>query len=377
MSTGAAGAIGSRGGSLTRRLVVAQVLVMGAMTMTVIAAAALIGPIVFGQHMREAGHGDQPMVLEHAQEAFRAAGLAAMGAGIAIAALGALASGLLLSRRIGGALDALSDGAARVAAGRYAEPVTVPKSGPELVAVAAAFNAMAAQIAETESTRRRLLTDLAHEMRTPVSAIEVMCEALEDGLTQADEATLATLRAQTGRLARLAADVSAVSAAEEGRLELRTQRVQVTSLVGRAIETAAPAFAARGVALTAQTEAEPVTSIVEADPARIGQVLDNLLRNALRHTPSGGRVRVLTRRDGPHALISVVDDGEGIGPQHLPHVFERFYRGDPGRRRDDATGTGVGLSIARAIALAHGGSLTAASDGEGRGATVTLRLPAM
>lgn len=359
-------------GSIARRLLVGQILVVLGMTVSIVVAAALVGPAVFNDHMRRAGHGGQPDVLAHAQEAFHSAGLQSIGVGLLVAAVGALLVSVVSTRRLGRWLDALSRGATRVSAGRYEQPVQLAGSSPELERVADAFNGMAAQIQTTEARRRTLLTDVAHELRTPIAAIDVTLEALEDGVLDPGPDTYATLRAQSARLARLASDIRDVSAAEEGRLRLRPETINTSYLVDAAAMAWEQRFEDAGVTLN--LTAGPDT-VIRADLARVGQVLDNLLANALRHTPAGGHVEMRSSQTHGHVVIEVVDDGEGIAPETLPHVMERFYRADPARARGDGSGTGVGLAIARAIARAHGGELHAHSAGRGRGATFILSLP--
>ncbi len=357
--------------SIARRLLVAQVLVIVAMAATVAAVATVVGPSSFVAHMRLAGAAD-PDVLMHGEEAFESAGLSAMVAGLTIAGLGAILASVLLTRRLRASLGALAAGAERVASGDYSTPVELTSADRELATVARSFNDMTARVADTEATRRRLLTDLSHEIRTPLAAIDLLVEGIGDGVVVPDAATAATLRAQTARLARLASDLRDVSAAEEGRLGLRLERLPVARVVEGSAAAARPGYAAAGVTLEV---AGGPDAAIEADPARLGQVLDNLLRNALQHSAPGQRVTVSWDADGAVARVFVRDQGEGISAADLPHVFERFFRG-AGRRRDEGSGTGVGLAIARAITHAHGGSLTAASDGPGRGAEFVLTLPA-
>lgn len=359
-------------GSIARRLLVGQSLVVVGMTVSIVVAAALVGPAVFNDHMRRAGHGDQPDVLEHAQEAFYSAGLQSIGVGLLVATVGALLVSLLSTRRLGRWLDALSGGALRVSAGRYDQPVQLAGSSPELERVADAFNSMSAQIQTTEASRRTLLTDVAHELRTPIAAIDVTLEALEDGVLVPGRDTYATLRAQSARLARLASDIREVSAAEEGRLRLTTEATSSTDLMEASVRQWGPRFEDAGVSL--RLDVAP-GGVMDVDPARIAQVLDNLLGNALRHTPAGGHVELRSFTSSGRVVIEVADDGEGIDPDALPHVMERFFRADPSRSRADGSGTGVGLAIARAIARAHGGDLRAQSAGAGEGATLTLTLP--
>ncbi len=359
-------------GSLARRLMLGQTLVVMGMTLSIVLAAFLIGPAVFDDHMRRAGHGGQPDVLDHAQEAFFSAGLQSIGIGLLVAAVGALVVTLVSTRRLGRWLSALSGGAARVSAGHYEQPVMLAGSSPELERVADAFNGMALQIQTTESRRRTLLTDVAHELRTPIAAIDVTLEALEDGVLAPGAETYGTLRAQSARLARLAADIRDVSAAEEGRQRMSPRRVTTAGLVETSVRQWSQRFEEAGVTLSNHVAADEV---VHVDTARIGQVMDNLLANALRHTHGGGAVDIRSRVTDGLVSVDVVDDGEGIDAAALPHVMERFYRGDPSRTRAAGSGTGVGLAISRAIARAHGGDLTPHSGGPGRGATFTLSLP--
>jgi two-component system sensor histidine kinase BaeS len=196
--------------------------------------------------------------------------------------------------------------------------------------------------------------------------------------TGAAEDTWTVLRAQTGRLRRLAEDIAAVSRAEEHQLDLHRRPVAAVDLVTAAVTAARSRCTAKGVGLDERVAAD--LPPVHADPDRIGQVLGNLLDNALRHTPSGGRVTITADAHAAGIRVSVSDTGEGIDPAHLPNLFERFYRADParGRARDRGhgdQGSGIGLAIARAIVIAHGGRITASSDGPGRGATFTLTLP--
>ncbi|MGO4958211.1 ATP-binding protein [Luteococcus sp. Sow4_B9] len=360
------------GVSMTRRLVVAQSAVILSMTATMLLVAMLVGPPVFDHHMHEAGHGNQPGVLEHATEAFRSAGSTSLLAGLGIATLVACLVSWFMVRRITAGLSALAGGARRVAQGVYDVPVQVPPSGPEIESVALAFNEMSSTIAHTEQTRRRLLTDLSHELRTPIAAIEVTLESVEDGVAELDATTIATLRQQAERLTRLARDISAVSAAEEGRLELDRAPVSLDALVRAAASSAKAACDVHDIALIVEAQ---TGCTVLVDGSRIGQVLDNLLTNAVRHSPPGSTIRLTARRLPDELVVEVCDEGTGISPEHLPHLFERFYRGDPGASSDDRAGTGVGLAISRAIARAHGGHLDADSEGPGRGASFCLHLP--
>ncbi|MBD8057342.1 two-component sensor histidine kinase, partial [Rhodococcus ruber] len=214
-------------------------------------------------------------------------------------------------------------------------------------------------------------SDLAHEMRTPLATLDAHLEALEDGIRVADTETLTILRSSTARLERLAEDMGAVSRAEEGRLSIDPVPTDTATLVEAAVRAATDRYAARNVTLIHHLE-RPTAVIV--DPDRIGQVLGNLLDNALRHTPAGGAVTVTADVDDRWAEITVTDTGEGIAAEHLGHLFDRFYRADTSRRYQEG-GSGIGLTIARALVEAHGGTLTAESPGAGAGARFTVHLP--
>lgn len=356
--------------TLATRLLTTQALVIAAMALTVMVVAVSIGPPVFNAHMAQTGHSDQPLVLQHAREAFFIAGFTALAVGSVVAGLGALALSRRLTHRFTDGLDALQAGADRVATGHYDQPVDVPELA-ELSAVASAFNQMAAELDSTETRRRRLLTDIGHELRTPIATIQLTLEGWAEGIVEPDAEVLAALRAQSERLARLAADLRDVSAAEEGRLHIQPVATTTTEVIDAAVQAATTRFAAAGVHLTTRITDLPLY----ADLGRIGQVLDNLLSNALRHTETGGRVAITTTSSAVSTAITVTDDGEGIAAEDLDHVFERFYRADAARSHRLGQGTGVGLAISRAIARAHGGDLTGDSAGQGRGARFTLTLP--
>lgn len=227
---------------------------------------------------------------------------------------------------------------------------------------------MAERLAHTERTKRQLVTDVAHELRSPVTNLRCGLEAIQDGLVTADRARIDALHAEVLLLQRLIADLQDLALAEAGGLTLQREPLDIAAAVRRA--TAAE-IAGAPVTMHVADDA----AIVLADAGRFEQMLPNLIGNARRHTPDGGRIDVRTSRAGGLIRIDVADTGSGIAPEHLPHVFDRFYRADASR--DRATGgAGLGLAIVRRLAEAHGGTVTARSDGIGRGAVLTLLLPA-
>jgi signal transduction histidine kinase len=239
--------------------------------------------------------------------------------------------------------------------------------------VAQAFNEMAAALEGAETLRRNLLADVAHELRTPLSVLQGNLRAILDDVYALDKAEVARLYDETRLLSRLVNDLHALAQAEAGQLALNRQPTQLAELVQSTATAFGAAADAKGVSLNWQIPAD--LPPVMADPARLTQVLHNLLDNALRHTPAGGSIALRAGCDDGDVWLAVQDSGEGISPQDLPHVFDRFYRADLARSRATG-GAGLGLAIVRAIVEAHGGGVSAASPGEpGQGSTFTLRLP--
>jgi len=308
----------------------------------------------------------------------------ALAVGALIAALAAGAAAAFVTRRLLTPLDAVRAATRQIAAGQYASRVQVPAE-PELAALAEDVNTLAAALAETETRRVRLLGEVAHEMRTPLTAAEGYVEGMVDGVFAPDEATLGAVAEELRRLRRLAEDLSALSRAEEGRTELRPASVDLTELVSRVCTRLEPQFDDADVGLTVR----PAPAVwVNVDPDRIGQVLTNLLGNALvacsgspdahedATAPGRRTVHVQVAAHGPTAVVEVADTGVGLAAADLERVFERFYRA-PGSAVRRSDGSGIGLTIARGLARAHGGDLVAFSPGPGGGATFRLTLPTL
>ncbi len=355
---------------LARRLLAANGLVIAAGFVTLGVVALLVSPALFHRHVgRAIGPVDQAVGL-HLDQALSTALLLSLGIGTAAAVVAALAVSWVLSSRLARPIEDLSSTAARLASGDLAARAAPPRADDELADLTGALNDMAGSLQHTEVTRRGMLSDLAHELRTPLSTIEGYLEGLADGVVAADDQTWTTLRDATGRLRRLVDDVALVSRAEEGRLDLELAPTDLAALIDMAVAAAAKAYQRAQVGLVVQASGAVGHVVLDADRAH--QVLANLLDNARRHTPPGGRVTVLVEADGDALILTVADTGEGIDGAHLPHVFERFFRADPSRKA--ATGSGIGLTIARAIARAHGGDLQAQSEGPGRGSQFVWRL---
>lgn len=359
--------------TLAGRLMLGQTIVLIASILTAGLIASMVGPLIFHDHLVQSGDTANSPELGHIELAYREANALVLGVALLTSLVCAMVVTWLVSRPLQRSLHELTDAARELSRGHYARRVPVVGAGAELDTFASAFNSMASRLEDVEGTRRRLLSDLAHELRTPIATLTVYHDGLFDGVTDLGANTRNVLTAQTDRLARLAEDIDDVSRAEEGRLRLNPQPHQVADLIKTSTEGLRARYADKGVDLVVVTTNAPGLT-VDVDTDRIGQVLGNLLTNALRHTPTGGRVTVTAHHEPTEVAIAITDTGEGILPAHLPHVFERFYRGDTARNRE-RSGSGIGLTISKAIIDAHGGTITAHSDGPGHGARFEILLP--
>lgn len=285
----------------------------------------------------------------------------------AVAAI-ALVLTFALSRRILRPVGELKAAAGRMERGEL--DVQVPVRGhDEIGDLGHTFNTMAARLAETERLRRQMVNDVAHELRSPVTNLRCTLEAIQDGLSPADRASIDALHEETLFLQRLISDLQELALAEAGRLALNLGEVDLEEVIRRA---AAGMSKAPGASVGVSVE--PNLPPVAGDADRLEQVLRNLLSNARRHTPADGRITIEASRVEGALRITVQDTGTGIPPEHLPHVFDRFYRADQSRARATG-GAGLGLAIARQLVAAHGGTISVASGGDGQGTTFTVAIP--
>jgi two-component system sensor histidine kinase BaeS len=290
---------------------------------------------------------------------------------IAVAALGALALALVaagfVTRRVSGPLSTVAGTARAFTAGDRSARTGMAGSG-EIADVARALDEMADEVVESERNRRRAAADVAHELRTPLAALQAGLEEARDGLVPADATLLAGLHDQTLRLGRIVADLAALSAAEGGTLRLRRTVVDLSALARG--ELAAQEARLRAADLGIRSELD-TSVLVHADEDRLRQVVDNLLSNAARYCRPGDQVTVLVlARDGM-AVLEVTDSGPGISAEDLPHVFERLWRG---RGADRVGGSGIGLAVVKELVHAHGGRVLAESDGSSW-TTLRVELP--
>ncbi|MBV9121472.1 MAG: HAMP domain-containing histidine kinase [Chloroflexi bacterium] len=292
--------------------------------------------------------------------------LVAAAAGVAALAVFLAA---VLARNITRPLSQLMVAASEIAAGNLSQRVSI-KSHDEVGELGAAFNKMSDDLERYEQSRKQMTADIAHELRTPLTTISGYAEAMRDGELQPTKERLDAVYRGTTRLATIVEDLRLLSMAEVGALPLHCARISMQDLIYNAVEAHILRATQRGIALRAvvQEEAPPML----ADAGRIQQVIEILVNNALRHTQQGEIVVSGSAADD-RALITVADTGSGIEPEVLPHVFERFYRGDKARS-SDAQGSGLGLAIAKAIVNAHDGSIAVASR-LGLGTEFEIRLP--
>jgi signal transduction histidine kinase len=258
------------------------------------------------------------------------------------------------------------EAAGRVADGDY--NTRVDETGPrEVRALSRAFNSMAARLQIHEEQRRNLLADVTHELRTPLTVIQGNLEGLLDGVYPRDDAHLTPILEETHVLSRLIDDLRTLALAESGALKLQKEPTDLATLTNETVASFRAQADAAGIELS--TDAAANLPMLELDPARIRQVLENLIANALRYTPRGGMVRIRCFAEGTSRVsIAVTDSGVGISKDDLPHIFERFYKSS------DSRGTGLGLAIAKNLITAHGGEISAQSE-PGAGTQIRLSLP--
>ncbi len=282
-----------------------------------------------------------------------------------------LAVSYALSRGIIAPVQSMKNASQRIAEGHYDERVSL-NGTDELSQLAASFNQMASQLEQVEEMRRRLIGDVAHELRTPLTAIKGSAEGLMDGVLPAIAETYQQIHNEAERLNHLVSDLQELSRVESKAIQLDIQPVDVTRLLETAVKRMQFQFDEKRVTLDRQLPHDPI--LVLADEDRALQVLTNLLGNALQYTPENGTVIVSIAREKAFVKFSIRDTGIGIPAEHLPHIFDRFYRVEKSRSRARG-GSGIGLTIAKHLVEAQGGKIWAKSAGEGQGSEFIIILP--
>jgi signal transduction histidine kinase len=282
-------------------------------------------------------------------------------------------AGVLFSRSLTRPLTQLAEAARAIGARNLRQRVEVDRRATlEVTTLANEFNDMATQLEQAEKLRSNLVADVAHELRTPLSVLQGNLRALIDDVYPLTKTEVMHLYDQTRLLARLVNDLHELSQAEAHQLPLHKRNIEVERLIEQQRDIFAPTAEAEGIQLV--VDVPPQLPSVHADPTRLTQVISNLVMNAITHTPQNGTVRIRASGSSDLLCIEVSDTGEGIAPDHLPYVFERFYRADASRNRNTG-GAGLGLAIVKALVEAHNGSISVHSAGKGKGTTFSVSLP--
>lgn len=280
-----------------------------------------------------------------------------------------LLGSMLISRRVLRPIGALTAASRQLAAGDLSRRVPVAGSD-ELADLARSFNQMADSLQRGEERQRRLTADVAHELRTPLANLRGYLEGLRDGVLVPDRELFASLYEEAVLQQRIVDDLQELALAEAGALVYHPTRADAAELVASCVAAHQAVAEGAGVRLTATTTGQ---APVRVDPDRLRQALGNLISNAVRATSAGGTVTVSVQREPSAVVLTVADTGTGISPDHLPHLFDRFWRADPARGRATG-GSGLGLAITRQIVTDHQGAITVASTPD-VGTTFTIRLP--
>jgi signal transduction histidine kinase len=289
---------------------------------------------------------------------------------IGVTILGIFA-GMLSTRGLTAPLSRLAEAARAIGARDLTQRVKVQGS-QEIKDVAQAFNEMAAELQKAETLRQNLLADVAHELRTPLAVIQGNLQAILDDVYELDKAEIAQLYDQTRQLSRLVDDLRILAQAEAKQLPLDMKEIMVEDLIKDVTTIYTSIMDSEGIEFNTQISENLPT--IFGDRERLIQCLQNLINNSIRYTPKGGKICISTIKKDDSLDLIVSDTGSGISSDHLPHIFDRFYRSDMNRTRESG-GTGLGLTITRAIIESHGGSISAHSDGIGKGSTFTLHIP--
>ncbi|HUT20094.1 MAG TPA: ATP-binding protein [Anaerolineae bacterium] len=374
---------------LVARFFVSYMVVILVCVAALAAAAEFAVPRAFDRHLAAMGSMMQNvggMMEETSADAdlnvdlfrgFQAAFTEALTLAAVVALLTAVLVSLVLSRQVVAPIQAMTRASARIAEGQYQDRVAVrgdvsTDDLDELAQLALSFNRMAAKLSQTEAMRRQLIADVAHELRTPLTATKGYLEGLMDGVLPPTPETYQQIHSEATRLQHLVDDLQELSRVEARAYELHLAPISPAKLIDDAVRRMQYQFEEKEVTLA--VEPQPDQPLVLADEGRMQQVLTNLLGNALQYTPSGERVTVRTEAVRGEVRFFVQDTGIGVPAEHLPHLFDRFYRVEPSRSRAHG-GSGIGLTIAKHLVEAHGGRIWAESAGKDRGSTFGFTLP--
>lgn len=370
---------------LSWKLFVSYVIVIIIGVVVLATATSLSIPTAFSRHMS----GMSAMMLNNSMQSstqameselfinYKAAVYEALTLAAMMALIAAVIASFLISRQVVEPIQKLMKLSQKIADGEYEERLKITGNVQEnqldeLDQLALSFNQMADKLEKTESIRRQLIGDVTHELRTPLSAIKGYMEGLIDGVISATPEIYNQVYAEADRLQRLINDLQELSRVEAGAYQLKIESVNPTSLVETIANQYNQQFDEKGIILKKIYETNLPLIFVDKD--RIVQVLTNLVGNALQYTPTGGFVTIMASRVNEEVVITIKDTGIGISPEHLPMIFNRFYRTDKSRTRSSG-GSGIGLTIAQALIKAHHGRIWIESAGEGKGTSISFTVP--
>lgn len=336
-----------------------------------VVTAFAIAPSIFNEHLHDAGVASAN-TRAHVTQAYISSFNTSLMIAVIISIIisGGLAWYFML--RIVKPINGVTTFAEMLASGDLDAQVPIENSIPELNRLTEVLAGMSVDLAISREEQSRLLSDLAHELRTPIATVLAIVDGIEDAVILPDAHTWKTIRDQLERVNRLSRDVRELSQNSERVLIHMRTPVSPAVIASSAFAAWAPRIESKGISF--DLEVEPDLPSINADPQRVGQILSNLLENALRYSSAKRNISLSVRKSGDGILFTVKDSGQGIEPHQLPHIFERLYRGDAARHSGDS-GSGLGLTIARSIAESHGGTLTAMSAGRDLGSTFILKLP--
>ncbi len=362
--------------SLSRKLLISYLVVILVGIVTLAVAAELVIPTSFNRHMLDMQRvmGNQMGMHSMANDLFtnfRLAFTEVLLWAAGLATVGAVIVSIFVSRRVVTPVRQRMQASQHIAAGHYRERVP-ETSSDELGQLAQSFNRMASALEQTETMRSELIGNVAHELRTPLTNIKGYMEGLIDGVVLPEPETYQLVYREADRLQRLVSDLQELSRVEAGAFELHLTQVSVVGLIEQTAVRLRPQFEEKGVTL--QIDVNSQLPPVQVDEDRAGQILLNLVGNALQYTPAGGVVTISAKSHNREIQISIQDSGIGISSEHLPHLFDRFYRVDKSRSRAGG-GSGIGLTIARHLVEAHGGQIWATSNGVDQGSTFCFTFP--
>ncbi len=359
--------------TLRGRLILSHLAAVFVGVLTIVLTAGPLTQRFFIDHVADMGFGSDMMgassgsTMGRLENSLTESFLSALIVALAASAVTAVVASVIAARRIAEPIERMSDAARRLALGEYRERVPVPREA-ELATLAEDINTLAASLETTEDRRLRLINEVAHELRTPLTTIEGYMEGLLDGVFEPTEEVFGATAREAARLRRLATDLSVLSRAEEGELDLEMNRIDLGEVAIEAATALRPLFVEKDITFRVEGA---VRLPVLGDRDRLTQVFTNILGNAITYTSSGGEVAVSAQSERTDAVVTVTDSGKGLAREDLARVFDRFHRVDPSL----PGGTGIGLTVARSLVRRHGGTIAVYSEGPGTGSSFVVSLP--